>query len=568
MPSRYLNLTELTITRSPVADAENATEKNASCIDAPGIDSTDIDAPEIFAQVQALNGAVLLDTCKNTLSDGRFDILSYSPLFTYRFKQQKAKIDMGQITDTENAQSIDKVKLVHSPFEDLARLHDWFCTAFALSPQCQSKTDELPFLAGAIGLFAYDINTLTDHIQDDAPNQYALDDIAVGFYSRSLIFDNIDNKVYFVHPTVAENQYRLQTRKSANTQKPKHTPHSLGKADIDWLDRLGLSVSTDKIKDNKVSCEFAKAKTKSHVIESGFSLTSEWQSNMTRAQYHQNMQKIDAYLRAGDCYQVNFAQRFSATYTGSEWDAYLRLRKINKAPFSCFMRLKKSVVLSVSPERFLQLKEGKVITKPIKGTRKRAKNADEDAALAEQLLHSEKDRAENLMIVDLLRNDLSKHCKAHSVKVPHLFKLESYPAVHHMVSTVVGELKDDSNPFLLLSGAFPGGSITGAPKVRAMQIIQELEPDKRAIYCGSIGYVGIRDDMDTNICIRTLLAENQRLYCWAGGGIVLDSEAEDEYQESFHKVSKILPSLAETRSKWDENETKSEINHQINKSKV
>jgi para-aminobenzoate synthetase component 1 len=165
------------------------------------------------------------------------------------------------------------------------------------------------------------------------------------------------------------------------------------------------------------------------------------------------------------------------------------------------------------------------------------------------LLDSEKDRAENLMIVDLLRNDLSKHCKAHSVKVPHLFALESYPAVHHMVSTVVAELKDDASPFDLLCGAFPGGSITGAPKVRAMQIIQELEPDKRSIYCGSIGYVGIRQDMDTNICIRTILAENNIMHCWAGGGIVLDSQAQDEYQESFHKVTKILPTLANTLAK-------------------
>jgi para-aminobenzoate synthetase component 1 len=223
------------------------------------------------------------------------------------------------------------------------------------------------------------------------------------------------------------------------------------------------------------------------------------------------------------------------------------LTKVNKAPFSSFIRLPKSCVLSVSPERFLLIKDGHVVTKPIKGTRKRSKDPIVDKALSDALLQSEKDRAENLMIVDLLRNDLSKHCKAHSVKVPHLFALESYPAVHHMVSTVTGELKPSSGPFDLFAGAFPGGSITGAPKVRAMQIIQELEPDKRSIYCGSIGYVGVRNDMDTSICIRTLLAEDGNLHCWAGGGIVLDSEARDEYQESYDKVAKILPVLAETR---------------------
>jgi para-aminobenzoate synthetase component 1 len=268
---------------------------------------------------------------------------------------------------------------------------------------------------------------------------------------------------------------------------------------------------------------------------------------MSETQYRAGIASIDNYLRAGDCYQINFAQRFSASYIGSEWLAYQHLTKVNKAPFSSFMRFEQSCVLSLSPERFISVKHRKVVTKPIKGTRKRSEDPDIDAQLASALLTSEKDRAENLMIVDLLRNDLSKHCKPHSVQVPHLFQLESYPAVHHMVSTVVGELKAGSNPFDLLAGAFPGGSITGAPKVRAMQIIQELEPDKRSVYCGSIGYVGIRQDMDTNICIRTLLAEHQTLHCWAGGGIVLDSEAMDEYQESFHKVAKILPVLAQTR---------------------
>jgi para-aminobenzoate synthetase component 1 len=273
---------------------------------------------------------------------------------------------------------------------------------------------------------------------------------------------------------------------------------------------------------------------------------SHWLANQTESEYRQKLQKVDDYLHSGDCYQINFSQRFEATYQGSEWQAYQLLRDVNKAPFSSFIRLENSCILSVSPERFLQVKGGMVETKPIKGTRKRAQNSEDDRKLSEELLSSEKDRAENLMIVDLLRNDLSKHCEPHSVVVPALFKLESYPAVHHMVSTILGRLKATSSPIKLLKGAFPGGSITGAPKHRAMQIIQELEPDKRSIYCGSIGYIGIRDDMDTSICIRTVLAENNHLYCWAGGGIVLDSDIASEYQESLDKVAKILPILEET----------------------
>ena len=182
-------------------------------------------------------------------------------------------------------------------------------------------------------------------------------------------------------------------------------------------------------------------------------------------------------------------------------------------------------------------------TKPIKGTRPRFVDAKQDKASADALLAAEKDRAENLMIVDLLRNDLSKHCKPGTVEVPALFALESYEAVHHMVSTVTGELNDDASPLDLLAGAFPGGSITGAPKIRAMEIIDELEPHRRNVYCGSIFYLGFRQDMDSSILIRTLLAEQGNLYCWAGGGIVVDSQPDEEYQETLDKVSRILPTL-------------------------
>jgi para-aminobenzoate synthetase component 1 len=238
------------------------------------------------------------------------------------------------------------------------------------------------------------------------------------------------------------------------------------------------------------------------------------------------------------------AQRFIADFEGNIWQAYCELRNQNQAPFSAYYNLAQGCIASISPERFLRVKDGVVETKPIKGTRPRFSNLEKDKSSAQSLLSAEKDRAENLMIVDLLRNDLSKHCKAHSVKVPALFALESYEAVHHLVSTVTGELIDASSPLELLASAFPGGSITGAPKIRAMEVIDELEPHRRHIYCGSVFYMGYREDMDSSICIRTVLAENNRLHCWAGGGIVLDSVPSDEYQETLDKVSKILPVLA------------------------
>lgn len=387
------------------------------------------------------------------------------------------------------------------PFDSLSLLHKSFCESFdqTFSPEMK----KLPFLVGALGSFGYDINIVSDNIKDRNPSQYMMPDIALGFYDHSIIYDNLNAEAYL----------------------------------IDWDDeRLQKTVAAFESVLQKGEIADTKALS--------FGLKTDWKANMSRNTYIEKLAKVNSYLLAGDCYQVNFAQRFSAQYSGCEWMAYKRLKQANKAPYSAFMRLPSSCILSMSPERFLQIKNGQVESKPIKGTRKRSKDQATDKQLAQALLSSEKDKAENLMIVDLLRNDLSKHCKAGSVKVPKLFALESYPAVHHMVSTVIGQLKHQSSPFDILKGAFPGGSITGAPKIRAMQIIQELEIDKRSIYCGSIGYVGIQNDMDTNICIRTLLAEKGTMYCWAGGGIVIDSEAEDEYLETLHKVDKILPVLA------------------------
>jgi para-aminobenzoate synthetase component 1 len=466
-----------------------------------------IPAVEVFGHLQHQPWAMLLDTCNNQLSDGRYDIIVQSPIVKLVVKNKKlvaSSIEKwAHLIESENTANNN------CPFESLEFIHSKFKSLVDIN--IDSK---LPFLCGALGYFAYDLNVQLEGIKDSYPGQYSAPDMAVGIYDQSIIFDNKTQKVYlcFIDSTRAE-KLKSTLFKQENKSVAK-TPEK-------------------------------------------FQQQTQWVANQSETKYHQNLQIVDDYLHSGDCYQINYAQRFEAQYTGCEWDAYQKLRAVNKAPFSSFIRLEESCILSVSPERFLQVKSGIVETKPIKGTRKRALNSEDDKNLSDELLNSEKDKAENLMIVDLLRNDLSKHCQPHSVIVPALFKLESYPAVHHMVSTVLGKLKTESSPIQLLKGAFPGGSITGAPKHRAMQIIQELEPDKRSIYCGSIGYIGIRDDMDTNICIRTVLAENNKLYCWAGGGIVLDSDIASEYQESLDKVAKILPILAETLPLNAKHETRS-----------
>lgn len=265
---------------------------------------------------------------------------------------------------------------------------------------------------------------------------------------------------------------------------------------------------------------------------------------MSQAEYQQKFDQIQQYLLAGDCYQINLTQRFSAGYQGDEWQAYLKLRASNQAPFSAFIRLDDAAILSISPERFISLNGDQIETKPIKGTLPRSQESEQDLLLAQQLQQSEKDRAENVMIVDLLRNDIGKVAQAGSVAVPKLFEIESFPAVHHLVSTITAKLAPQYQAADLLRAAFPGGSITGAPKIRAMQIIEELEPSRRSIYCGAIGYISQDGKMDTNITIRTLIAIDDTLYCWAGGGIVADSNCAAEYQETYDKVSKILPILA------------------------
>ena len=478
-------------------------------------------AVEVFANYQHLPWAMLLDTCDNQLSDGRYDIIVHSPIAKLVVKNKQLVESASEnwtalLSEANNSPD-------PCPFERLEAMHQRFKAMLEITHESQ-----LPFLCGALGYFNYDLNVQLEGIADSNPEQYFAPDLAVGIYDQSLIFDNRTHKVYVCYVDAKRAQSLKNTFGSKiNTNQDAQNAEA-------------------RTAENYIESVQSEPQSPSKSQQATFQQLSPWLSNQTQAQYHEKLQRIDDYLHSGDCYQINFAQRFEAKYCGSEWDAYKTLRAVNKAPFSSFIRLDNSCILSVSPERFLQVKAGMVETKPIKGTRKRAQNEEDDIKLSEELLNSEKDRAENLMIVDLLRNDLSKHCEPHSVVVPALFKLESYPAVHHLVSTVLGKLKATSSPIQLLKGAFPGGSITGAPKHRAMQIIQELEPDKRSIYCGSIGYIGVRDDMDTSICIRTVLAENQHLYCWAGGGIVLDSDIAGEYQESFDKVAKILPVLAQT----------------------
>ena len=362
--------------------------------------------------------------------------------------------------------------------------------------QHPAANTDLPFQGGALGLFGYDLGRRVEKLPQMAQADITLPDMAVGIYDWALIADH--HKKTLTLLSYGDTEQRWQ-----------------------WL----CSQQSEPQQD--------------------FTLTSRWQANMTRQQYGEKFQRIQQYLRSGDCYQINLAQRFSADYQGDEWQAFQQLNASNRAPFSAFLRLPDNAVLSVSPERFLWLENQQIQTRPIKGTLPRLADAEQDAQQAQRLANSAKDRAENLMIVDLLRNDIGRVAEPGSVKVPELFVVEPFPAVHHLVSTITATLPERTPATELLRACFPGGSITGAPKVRAMEIIEELEPQRRNAYCGSIGYISACGTMDTNITIRTLFTESGRIYCSAGGGIVADSQEQAEYQETFDKVGRILPQLGE-----------------------
>ncbi len=368
-----------------------------------------------------------------------------------------------------------------------------------LGPVAPSLGD-CPFAGGAVGYFAYDLVRRIERLPARAADAEGLPLMAVGIHDWAVVVDHRCERAWLVgsdrDPRTRERWDELVAR----LRSP---------AAYEWGAPLRV--------------------------------TGRPRANLGAEGYRERVARVLDYLYAGDCYQVNFAQRFEVEALGDAWPAYRQMRALNPSPFGAWLRQPGREILSASPERFLAVDaEGRVETRPIKGTRPRATDPAQDRALAEALVASPKDRAENVMIVDLLRNDLGRVCRPGSVRVPRLFALESFATVHHLVSTVTGELAGGYHALDLLRACFPGGSITGAPKIRAMEIIEELEPHRRGVYCGSIGYVGFDGAMDTNIAIRTLVCSEGRARFWAGGGVVIDSAVEQEYQESFDKAAAML----------------------------
>jgi para-aminobenzoate synthetase component I len=451
------------------------------------------DSAKLFARIKHMHWPMMLDSGQviNPQTQlpgsqfGRFDILVANPVTTF--------VTIGTITTVVHQGAQTKSK--EDPFSLVKK-------ALKLTP---AKRGDIPFKGGALGYFAYDLGRRVETIPSIAENDTHMPEMMVGIYDWAVIVDHREKKTQLV-----SNLFYT--------------------SDDEWKQLCDLLILDQ---DEQAPSIFSA----SQVV-----------SNFTELTYQQAFEQVKRYIENGDCYQVNLAQRLSADVDGDSWVCYQKLRELSPAPFMAYMDLSYSdqqsiQVLSASPERFLQLIDRSVETRPIKGTRPRLSDPKQDLGSAIELLTSAKDRAENVMIVDLLRNDIGKVCEVGSVKAEKLFNLQSFANVHHLVSFVTGKLANENTALDLLRSCFPGGSITGAPKLRAMEIIEELEPHRRGVYCGAIGYIGFDGDMDTNITIRTAVVMNGHIYFYAGGGVVADSTLEKEYKETLDKASNFLTTM-------------------------
>ena len=439
---------------------------------------------EVFKAFSEDRGCFFLDSGMDPNKLGRYSFIGSKPFLRLKSKNQRVEIEeKGQLQIEEG-----------NPFIKLREL---------LKRYQFTNTTELPFIGGAVGYLSYDLCHHIERLKRDAVDDVEIPDSFMGFYDGIIAFDHKLQKVYGIALGVYEDAEEIVERliKKVEGCKP-------------------MDVHAAKVVDRA------------------------FQSNFSKEDYMKAVNKVRAYIQNGDIYQANLTQRFSCDLTKAPIDVYHNLRSVNPAPFAAYIDFDEGCVLSSSPERFIKIRGRRVETRPIKGTRPRGANPEEDGRNRQELLDSEKDKAELLMIVDLERNDIGRVSKPGSVAVTELFHLEEYATVYHLVSTIIGDIKEECDEIDCIMSTFPGGSITGAPKIRAMEIIDELEPTQRNVYTGSIGYIGFDGSVDLNIAIRTIIAKENKAYFQVGGGIVWDSDPEEEYQETLHKGRALFKALS------------------------
>jgi len=443
----------------------------------------------VFNKFHQLPYAIFFDSANHSQpyeDTNRYSYIAFDPFQTLKLKNESGNIN---------------------PFKQLCEL---------IEDYSAEPINELPpFQGGIAGMFAYDLCHYLENIPYPSIDDMSFPDLAVGLYDVVIAFDHKKNCAWIISTGFPE----------------KNEPERIKRAN----DRL------HDVKNKLDKLDALKPIPSTHLS------IDDIQSNLTQSQYIDKVEQAKQYILDGDIFEVNFTQRFKSKLTDdlTAFDLFRRIRKINAAPYSCYFNINEVKIVSSSPERFLRVNNNKVITRPIKGTAPRSTSPIQDKQNAQALLNSKKDRAENIMIVDLMRNDLSKVCTDDSVVVEKLCGLESFATVHHLVSVITATLCPNTHALDLLQAAFPGGSITGAPKVRCMEIIAELEENRRGPYCGSMGFIGFNGNMDTSIIIRTYAIRDQHITYQTGGAIVLDSDAGAEYLESLDKAHALHRALTE-----------------------
>ncbi len=469
-----------------------------------------LDITPVFDKIARFDWSIWLDSGDAKKFNQRYDIITGFP-----YKTITANVNNTIVRDLYYNSQLKKInssfqRFSNNQIDPLQIINNIIIENKPITQDSNfEKKSDIPFWHGAVGYFSYDLNQI---LYKQIKKQKYNSDIpimAVGIYAWALIYDHYKKKSY-------------------------------------------IAYDANKISDsaiNKILEIFSETKktdyeTNNNTIKNFFS-SNQFIPSRTIQEYNDSYQKIKTHIKDGDCYQINYAIPFNLTVKNcpaGSFDFYQYLKKFNANPFCSYFRINKNLsILSFSPERFLKLENNIVTSEPIKGTRKNIENNDElNLIIKNELQNNPKDRAENIMITDLLRNDMNKFCVPGSVVATKICEIHSFPTVHHLKSTIQGELKENYNALDLVKGCFPGGSITGAPKIRAMQIIQELENNNnsitRYIYCGSIGYININQNMDLNIAIRTSLQYKNNYYYWAGGGIVADSDNIREFDEIYTKL--------------------------------
>jgi para-aminobenzoate synthetase component 1 len=451
------------------------------------------EATDVFRAFLSDPYPALLDSAMDSAAGGWMDgysIIASDPFLVLKSRGREAWVESGDGRSQAGPDPFDALRPL---------LEDHAVAPFAGTPFPQG---------GAIGYFGFDLGQHIERLPARGHDDLALPEMCLAFYDWCLVHHRGSGRAWIVATGLPGRDRRAARRR------------------LEWaLDRLnGVEAGGEPVD----SRSFAAA---------------DLHSNFERDRYLAAVRTAKDYLVAGDIYQVNLSQRFQGSLRGDSWGFYRRLRQVNPPLFGAYLGFPEATVMSASPEEFLHVRGRQVRTRPIKGTRPRGPTAEEDRKLGLALMASVKDRAENLMIVDLMRNDLGRVCRVGSVRAPHLFELEKHPTVFHLVSTVTGELDEGRDVVDLLRASFPGGSVTGAPKIRAIEIIDELEPHRRGVYCGGIGVIDFAGNMHLNMAIRTLTRIGDSFYFHVGGAIVFDSDPADEYEETLHKGRGLLRAL-------------------------